>query len=129
MNTQSQMDQLGINAVLGVKLYDLFGLTPDDLHAPGRFNKLQDVISFLKQYPEDTQRFMVKKVVGTKNVDKLQYFHEYCDLMGKFSATENERKLLEQSKPNIPIKEYANLIAELKEKTSSLKEEMSLYEK
>lgn len=91
MSTQSAFNQLGINAITATTIMENLGLYPEDLAIPQRFTKLQNVINYLKQFPEDTQKFLINKTTRGKNVDRLDHMSDYTQLM---SQQQNEQNMI-----------------------------------
>ena len=87
-NIESAFNELGIDAVVGTELMDWLGVSAIDLGDPQRFSKFQSVIGYFKQFPVDTQRFIIRKAVNGKNVDKLQHIWEYSELLKNKKAVE-----------------------------------------
>ena len=88
MNPEAIFDGMGVDAITGVKLMDWLGVTAEELQVPQRFHRLQDIVQFLKQFPEDTQRFLISKSTRGKLVDKLDHFFEYTSLLKEKQAKE-----------------------------------------
>jgi hypothetical protein len=88
INTESKFNELGVDAVSGVNLMEWLGISPIDLSDTARFLKFKDVIDYFKQFPPDTQRYLIKRAVNNKNVDKLNHVFEYSELLKNKRAVE-----------------------------------------
>jgi hypothetical protein len=97
---ESKFSDLDIDAMAGSEMMNLLGLTAIDLGDPQRFSKLQEVISFLKQFPEDTRKYLITKVVRGTDPDKLQKVLEYTNLLRKKTDLQLE---LEGAKKGLSI--------------------------
>lgn len=97
MEIQSAFNDLGVNAIVATNLMDLLGLYPDDFHDPVRFSRFQSVVNYLKQFPDDTQRFLITKSTRGKPIDKLDHVFEYTNLLKqKFAQEETLDRLKEE---------------------------------
>lgn len=96
MNAESVFNDFGINAIEGTQIMDSLGVNMSDLHIPQRLSRLHDVISYLKQFPEDTRRFLVSKAVRNKNVNKLDHMLEYIHILKEKESYETQLKDIEK---------------------------------
>lgn len=136
MNTEDIFRGLGLDAVTGVKLLDWLDLSTDELQIPQRFSKLQAVIGFLKDVPEDTQRFLIAKATRGKMVDKLDHMYEYTGLLNekkmhedKLGEIDKERSILELSNEPELVIDAAKRSMDVRGNLDKIKEEIYLYEK
>lgn len=136
MDIERKFNDLNIDAITGVRLLELLDLSADELALPQRFNQFKDVISYLKQFPEDTQRFIVNKSTRSKAVDKLSHIFEYINILkekeyteGLFENTKKEKSVLETSTDEFEKQEVEDRYKELETKINTLKDELFLYEK
>ena len=136
MNIESSLNQLGINAITGVRILELLDISTDELQFPQRFAKVRDIIDFLKPLSEDTQRFFINKATRGKQIDKLQHFHEYIHLLkNKSSLTKqldkvsNEKGLVEASGDIVKLQEILGREFDLQKEVNTLDSEINLYEK
>ena len=134
-NTESLFNELGISPLLATKIMYDFDLLPEHLNDPIVFSKLQSIVDFLKQYPEDTQRFLIKKATLNKQ-DKLKVMHEYTKLLSDRLLHEKIAKELEKEKSVIGFTNDMNKIKEIFDKETQnnnklqfLREEIELYHK
>lgn len=134
-NTESLFNELGISPLLATKIMYDFDLLPEHLSDPIVFSKLQSIVDFLKQYPEDTQRFLIKKATLNKQ-DKLKVMHEYTKLLSDRLLHEKIAKELEKEKSVIGFTNDMNKIKEIFDKETQnnnklqfLREEIELYHK
>lgn len=136
INTESKFNELGIDAISGVNLMEWLGVSSFDLGDPVRFTKFKDIIGYMKQFPVDTQRYLVRRAVNNKNVDKLNHVFEYTELLKNKKAIEEalERISAEASAlgpDSDPVLRIANGHKELEAKHAldSVAKELYLYEK
>lgn len=81
INIESAFNDLSVNAIVATNFMDLLGLNTMDFHDPVRFSRFQQVVQYLKQFPDDTQRFLITKSTRGKPVDKLDQVFEYTNLL------------------------------------------------
>lgn len=134
MNISTAFDDLGVNAIAGVSLMGHLGLNPQDLMFPQKFAKFQVVVDFLKQFPEDTQRFLINKATRGKFLDKLDHMFEYTNLLKNKESIEKDLNSLEKEVSAIFDDEFKSAevstkITENKERLDKIKEEITLYER
>lgn len=96
VNILEAFTDLGTNAIVATSLMNLLGLYPDDLADPQRFSRFQEVVKYLKQYPEDTQRFLITKATRGKLVDKLDHVFEYTNLLKQKFAQEQTLETMKE---------------------------------
>lgn len=136
INTESAFNSLGIDAITGVELMEWLGLSPIDFTDSGRFNRFKTVIDYFKQFPVDTQRFMIRRVTNGKNVDKLQHVWEYTELLKNKKAVEEaiekiktERSALGAGNDPILVQNFAQREIDARTALNHVTQEMALYEK
>jgi len=136
MNTEEKFNELGVDAVTGVQLMDWMSLSQFDIADPQRFTRLQEIIDYLKKFPSDTQRFLVRKVTGTKNVDKLQLMWEYTSLLRKKESYEkeigeirSEGTAIGQKGDPILLKNLAEREIAARKSLSDISDEIAIYER
>lgn len=100
MNAETIFNDLGTNAVKASEIMDILGITIDDIGIPQTFTKLQSVIKYLSQYPDDTQRFLINKATRGKPIDKLSHMFEYTLIL---KDKEQYDKLLEQKNKELSV--------------------------
>lgn len=131
-----KLNDLGIDAITGISLMDQLDMNPDDLAIPQRFSRLKEVIGFFKQFPEDTQRFLITKATRGKAVDKLNHIFEYTKLLTKRSEYEDILQGIDKEKSALgfmidPIKAQAIAERSVETRTSleMVSDEIKVYEK
>lgn len=135
-DVETAFSDLGVNAIVGTEMLDLLGLSSVDLQLPQRFIRLQSVISYFKDLPEDTRRFLVTKATRGKVVNRLDHVFEYVNLLKvkAFRQQESDENTSQLQKFNA-IGDFQNAsIAEIKEtqikeSLGRVDEEIYLYEK
>lgn len=93
---EEKFNDLGVDAIVGSDLMYKVGISESDLIIPGNFEKLKDVISFMKELPPDQRSFMMSKVLASKNVDKLSHMWAYVELSKKQMSKQKELDLLKE---------------------------------
>lgn len=136
MEVASAFSDLGVDAVTGTLLMESLGLSPDELKSPERFHKLKATIEFLKDYSEDTQRFLINKATRGKLVDKLDHMFGYTNILKEKVARE---KVLAEIEKEIAVREGTDdvyLLAALqgnhakeRDHLDALEEELRYFEK
>lgn len=136
MNPEAAFGDLGIDAVTGTLFLDLLDMSPDEFASPERFSKLRSVIDYLKQFPEDTQRFLVTKATRGKYVDRLDHMFEYTSLL---KAKEEKEKALAGLERESSATEHvddpflkvdlAKRSIDTREALKEIKEEIAIYER
>lgn len=81
---------IGIDAITGTEIMDTLGLHQDDLVDAKKFEKVKDVVAFLKQVPALERRPLMNRIVLGKNVDKLEHFWGFSQLYQQRVAKESE---------------------------------------
>jgi Mor family transcriptional regulator len=135
MRNEQLFNELGISPLLAVELLDNLDLSTEHLNDPYIFSKLQSVIEFLKEYPEDTQRFIIKKATFGKQ-DKLKVMAEYSRLLKEKSFYDGIAEKINKEKSAFEMTDDLLKKQELSERESTnnaklnlLKEEINLYHK
>lgn len=127
---------LGLDAITGVELMDSLGVSLMDVSIPQRFHRLHAVIDFLKQFPEDTRRFLISKAVRGKSVDKLDHMFEYVNLLQSkkmyediLGNIEKEHSVMEFSADSMKLSEIVARSTDARSKLNQINEEITIYEK
>lgn len=135
MNIEQIFNQIGINPVRAVWLMETLDLNTDNLSDPKVISRLEDIVSFMKNYDEDSQNFFIKKAVFGKQ-DKLKVLTEYIKLVEQKKIYEKISEEIENSKDEVfssndefKIREIQNKESANNAKLSLLKEEIELYHK
>jgi len=136
INLEEAFGDVGVNAIVGVKFMDLLGIYNGDLQIASRMARFEDVVSYLKRFPEDTQRFLVTKATRGKMVDKLNHVWEYVNLLRQKELMDRQ---LDDVKSQISglegmgdlnkLQETIQLETELTDKAEVLQEEINIYTK
>ena len=136
INIETTINELGISAITAVELMEALSITPDELGFPQRFHRLQEVVGYLKQFPVDTQRFLIKKACYGKQVDKLDHMFEYTNLLKSKYELENSLKEIAAEKSAINMDmdmDQAMKLAirekDVADKLSNVADECGIYER
>lgn len=95
MDIERQFEDLGVDAITGVKLMQLTGISSDDFIDPVRFMRFKDVIGFFKDIPD--KEYLINRVLLGKVVDKLDHLWGYTQLLQQRASTENRIKELSEN--------------------------------
>ena len=136
MSTERAFEDLGIDVVSATEIMGWLDLSRIDLGDPQRFSRLQSVINYFKQFPVETQRFLIRKALSGKVVDKLTHIWEYSELLKNKRAVEERMETLKRegsalgsdSDPFI-LKAHAERELSVRDELNRLQDEISLYEK
>lgn len=93
---EDKFHDLGVDAIVGSDLMYQVGITQDDLLDPQAFEKMRDIIQFLKELPPEQRSHMMSKVLAGKNVDKLSHMWGYVELSKKANTKMEELDLLKE---------------------------------
>ncbi len=136
MNPERAFEDLGIDAVTGVSVMEMLGVSTDELSIPQRFSRLKEVINYFKQFPEDTQRFLIRKATAGKLVDKLDHLYEYTHLLQRKSHYEEtlkgldkERSAIETTGDEVLLRDVAQRSLDNSQQLDFIKQEIGIYEK
>lgn len=96
MQVKEELINMGDPERIG-ELVSILGITNDDFKDPVRHKRIQEVLDFLKQYPDP--KYFIYKGVGSKQIDRVDFMHEYINLHKERSEYEQKlAKLDEQIK-------------------------------
>lgn len=84
----------GIDALEGAEIMELVGLSVDDLKFPDKYQKFQDIASYLTGKVDKS--FIVHKISAGKNVNMLDHVWSYITLRKQHEAKSAELKKLEE---------------------------------
>lgn len=93
---EDKFNDLGVDAIVGADLMYKIGITQDDLLDPQAFEKMKDVIHYLKQLPPEQRSIMTNRVLTGKNINKLDHMWGYVELSKKAQAKMQELDLLKE---------------------------------
>lgn len=100
MEIQSELLELGNPEKVG-NLVSLLNIIPDDFKDPMRFEKIRSVLGYLSKHSDPS--YFIYKGLGSKQVDRVDFMHEYIGRHQELTAAE--------------------------ERVAKLREEISVYEK
>jgi hypothetical protein len=93
-NPEQLFNDLNVDVITGVELMEALNIGVDEIGFPQRFHRLQEVVGYLKQFPIDTQRYLIRKACYGKQVDKLDHMFEYTNLLkNKYEIEQNLGKI------------------------------------
>lgn len=136
MNTERKFEELGIDPINAVKIMSLLDISVSELGIPQRFERFKDILSFLKDFPEDTQRFFIMKATAGKQIDKVSHMFEYVNLLRNKLSYEEGLKNMERQESAIETLNDPFRLGELQReklevirKLQNTKEEIYIYER
>lgn len=136
MKPESAFADLNIDAMTGVRLMEALGLSTIDFSNPARFTRLSQVIDFLRQYPEDTQNFLISRVTTGKMGDRLDKVFEYTQLLERKRTVEQSLETVKKEASVIPLEadpilreSIARREIETFSQLQSIGNEIAVYEK
>lgn len=136
MNPEAAFGDLGIDAITGTLFLEQLDMSPDEFASPERFSKLQSVINYLKQFPDDTQRFLIAKATRSKYVDRLEHMFEYTELLKRKESVEKNLVSIDKENSAIEFSEDPFLKAgvarrsyDANDELARIKDEIAIYEK
>lgn len=93
---EEKFNDLGVDAIVGADLMYKVGITQDDLLDPQAFEKMRDIIAYLKTLPPEQRSLITNRVLTGKNVDKLSHMWGYIELSKKAEAKMKELNTLKE---------------------------------
>lgn len=130
---ERQFEDLGIDAITGIKIMSALNLNPDDFYDGGRFLRFKDVIDFFKNIPD--RDYVLNMITIGKNVDKLDHVWGYTQLQIqknniKHTLEEENKKmdLLSGLNDEIQTKTQENIINTHKVELMKVEQQISKYE-
>jgi len=93
---EEKLNDLGVDALIGADIMYKAGVTEQDLKNPQSFEKMRDVISYMKNIPPDHRSFMMSNVLTGKNVNKLDHLWGYVKLSEQMGAKKKELDMLKE---------------------------------
>jgi len=135
MNNSQLFNDLGISPISAISIMESLDLSTEDLSFPQNFVKLKHVIDFLKDYSEDTQRFLIRKATLNKQ-NKLKCMDEYCDLLSKIKDNDSILGKIKDELEVVLISNDEDKIKEVKlreeaayKQSRFLRDEIAIYHK
>lgn len=137
MDIEARLQDLGVDAITGVRLMQLIGVYPSEFFDESRFMQFKDVIDFFKDKPD--LEFLINKITAGKNVDRLTHVWGYCELTKQKVEKSKQLDVLNDRKKtlevmNLESNEFAlaeieNEINETNINIGHLSDQMFSYEK
>ena len=93
---EEKFNDLGVDAIVGGDLMYKVGITEWDLREPQKFEKMKEIISFLKEVPPEERGIIFNKVLMGKNVDKLDHVWGYVSVAKKYNESKKNLDILRQ---------------------------------
>ena len=93
---EDKFSDLGVDAIVGGDLMYKVGITEWDLRDPSKFEKMKDIISYLKEIPPEERGVVFNRVLMGKNVDKLDHMFGYVSISRKFNEAKKNMDLLRE---------------------------------
>lgn len=99
---EEKFNDMGIDALTGSEVMMRVGVSPSDLRSPQTFEKVKDIMQFMKTVPQGDRSYFLNKITAGKAVNKLDHVWGYVELSKKRSEAE---KTLNQLKEEISFYE------------------------
>lgn len=135
ISPEQSFNDLGIDAITGTQMMDWLSLSKIDLGDPTRFSRLKEIIDYFKQFPEDTQRFLIVRATRNKTVDRLTHVWEYAQLLNRrkgyedmLQLIEKERSVLGENPDPVILSSISSRSLETRESIAKLNSEIGIYE-
>lgn len=93
---EEKFNDLGIDAIVGGDLMYKVGITEDELRLPGNFEKMKDIISYMKELPPEERGVVFNRILMGKNVDKLDHMWGYVSIAKKYNEAKKGLDLLRE---------------------------------
>lgn len=130
---KEELSIFGTNIELTSKIASFLNLGTRDFKDERRFEKVKDIIAFAVHYPDPM--FMFQKAIGSKNLDRVDFLHEYIHLYRELKSSEaiknDIKEKLDLFMDNQSPK-YTELLGELDktdQKITELQNTIQVYEK
>lgn len=122
-------DDLGIDAVSGSEIMNLLGITPYQLDDPIIFNRISEVVKYLKEIP-DKSFFVNRITAGKPGVNKLDHVWSYIEVLNKREDIQNGLLQAEKEVRGYSEKEILGQLSEIERSLAadSVKRKDSLNE-
>lgn len=93
---EEKFNDLGVDAIVGGDLMYKVGITEWDLRQPEKFEKMKEIISYLKEIPLEERSVVFNKVLLGKNVDKLDHMWGYVSIAKKYNEAKKGLDILRE---------------------------------
>lgn len=87
-------EDLGVDAITGTEIMSYAGVSPDEIQDPVRFERLRDIIDYVKKLPD--RRYFVSKVTAGRDGERLDHLWGYVELHKQRESKLSEIKKLEE---------------------------------
>lgn len=134
-NNSNPFSDMNVDPIKGTEIMGLLNADVIDLQTPGRFERLQEIISYL-QNKEDAE-YVIRRLTIDKNKDPIDHVWSFIVLKKEHDSLEkqirdlNEGSVFDHEEEVLDQEETAltQKINSLKRKFNMLKEELSFYDK
>lgn len=93
---EDKFNDMGVDAILGSEIMSKVGITTSDLVIPQNFEKVKDIMRFMKTVPPQDRSYFLSKVTTGKVLDKLNHVWGYIELTKKKMDTEKSLSKLKE---------------------------------
>ena len=70
------------------RIVGMLNVTYDDFKQPERLSKVKDILKYLAEHPDPS--FFVYKSVGSKQIDRVDFLHEYIGLNQQLTSAQQQ---------------------------------------
>jgi hypothetical protein len=93
---EEKFNDMGVDAFTGSEIMNLAGVSFTDVKNPVVFEKLHDIVKYIKTIPPEQRSYFMNKVIAGKSVNKLDHLFGYVKLNEQRDIKRNELKMLDE---------------------------------
>lgn len=87
---EDKFNDLGVDAIVGADIMYSLGIHEQEIKNPLAFEKLKDVISYIKDIPPQDRSFFMSEVLANKSSGKLDHLFNYIQVHKKYELKKME---------------------------------------
>lgn len=92
---EEKFNDLGVDAIIGSDIMYSLSISEQEIKNPATFEKLRDVIGYLKDIPVQERSYFMNEVIANKSSGKLEHLFNYIQVYKEYDA---HKKQLDQLK-------------------------------
>lgn len=93
---EDKFHDLGVDAIVGADIMYSLGIHEQEIKNPLAFEKLKDVISYLKDIPIQERGYFMAEVLANKSSGKLDHLFNYVQVHKKYELRKMELDALKK---------------------------------